>query len=753
MRRAHLLTVTLLAISALTSTVWAASVDSTDTQGPGILYAGVDKQVVRVSIDSTVTLTAAASDVGKGGSSIAGGEYYVEIDSTGDPGPGNGIAMRPYDGNFDSTNEVMTAAVDVSSWTSDRTIFVRAKDSAGNWGGERGVGVTVTTDITPPGRINDLSAAPVGSLMPLHMTVSEWSSVNADNKHPVTAVLDDDSATSWRTIGTTIPQTEYITLDTVEEASVCAITLGNGSGWRQFPTDIKVETSPDGEEWEGAVSLKIANLNRLRYVCEFEPTIGTRYIKMSGPGIRNAADGRYYWDIADIGAYTSDGMLVQLKWTAPADSGYFGPAAARYDVRYSTSEMTSDSFAKSKSAYGLGAPAVPGPDQGYAQVQLESSESSINMAMKTADQAGNWSEMSNPAAVTPSVTGFESLSPDDEDTSTTAVDRPTFTFRIEPSVNPVSIVFSDRRDFPPRPTAGEYGWIDRSMRIPVNPRRGSWTPSAGQWKAIKALVPPGGTLFWRLEGVANQLIGIIGPTRSIVFDTGMITGLAVDPSHYINSTDALWPDRSVKPTFSWANLSTEMKYFFVDVSIDSTASFRDPARTISLNSSGVTGEEYTVKKDEWRRIRKLATKGSGLLHWRVRARDAQRALVSVSDETLPLIIDGGTWTVQPPTVDPAVHRWALSCTHAGDSENETGGITRFQWQFSVDDTFAPTARKTLTVPSVPLRTSLYTMSAAEVRRIQAFMAANHLTQIYYRVKGADADGAFVTYSPGASFTP
>jgi FtsP/CotA-like multicopper oxidase with cupredoxin domain len=90
----------------------------------------------------TVTITAIAHDTFTGGSDIAEAEWFIDID----PGIGNGFAMSAADGFFDSTEENITAMV-TNTQPTDYTIFVRSRDSAGNWEST----ASVLVDVTPAG--------------------------------------------------------------------------------------------------------------------------------------------------------------------------------------------------------------------------------------------------------------------------------------------------------------------------------------------------------------------------------------------------------------------------------------------------------------------------------------------------------------------------------------------------------------------------------------------------------------------------
>ena len=85
--------------------------------------------------------------------------------------------------------------------------------------------------------------------------------------------------------------------------------------------------------------------------------------------------------------------FVTLHWTAPGDDGLIGNAT-RYDLRYSTHLMTAPSFNAAKAATGLPTPKPPGGQETFTLNGL-APDSTYFIAIKTLDNAGNWSVMSN----------------------------------------------------------------------------------------------------------------------------------------------------------------------------------------------------------------------------------------------------------------------------------------------------------------------------------------------------------------------
>ncbi|MFZ5856934.1 MAG: multicopper oxidase domain-containing protein [Chloroflexota bacterium] len=82
--------------------------------------------------NATITLTGTATDLALGDNNITRAEWYDGAD----PGVGNGNAMAASDGTFDSPTEGLTADINfvTKNWAAgNHTVFVRARDAAGNW--------------------------------------------------------------------------------------------------------------------------------------------------------------------------------------------------------------------------------------------------------------------------------------------------------------------------------------------------------------------------------------------------------------------------------------------------------------------------------------------------------------------------------------------------------------------------------------------------------------------------------------------
>lgn len=104
-----------------------------------------------------------------------------------------------------------------------------------------------------------------------------------------------------------------------------------------------------------------------------------------------------------VGSITDS--TATLSWTAVGDDSLTGTATS-YDVRYSTSPITAANFASASAATGEPAPAAPGTAQNVV-VRGLSRQVTYYFAMKTTDDAGNPSAISN----VPSATTTDTMSP------------------------------------------------------------------------------------------------------------------------------------------------------------------------------------------------------------------------------------------------------------------------------------------------------------------------------------------------------
>jgi hypothetical protein len=84
---------------------------------------------------------------------------------------------------------------------------------------------------------------------------------------------------------------------------------------------------------------------------------------------------------------------LTLSWTAPGDDATVG-TAAMYDMKYSLAPITLANWDQSPSVAGLPAPIASGQRQNFVLRGL-SRDTTYYVALRTQDDAGNWSDVSN----------------------------------------------------------------------------------------------------------------------------------------------------------------------------------------------------------------------------------------------------------------------------------------------------------------------------------------------------------------------
>ncbi len=88
------------------------------------------------------------------------------------------------------------------------------------------------------------------------------------------------------------------------------------------------------------------------------------------------------------------GNHVTLRWTAPGDDGLDEGTAFAYDLRYATETITESTWASATSVDGVPTPAVAGTVQSVSPPPLAPGRL-YSFAMKSVDERGNWSPLSN----------------------------------------------------------------------------------------------------------------------------------------------------------------------------------------------------------------------------------------------------------------------------------------------------------------------------------------------------------------------
>jgi len=92
-------------------------------------------------------------------------------------------------------------------------------------------------------------------------------------------------------------------------------------------------------------------------------------------------------------AYVPSSTPFTIGWTAPGDDSLTGRASV-YDLRYSDHPLTAANFNQAWKIAGLPTPAAAGTQESFVVSGLPDSVS-LYIAVKSADELGNWSTMSN----------------------------------------------------------------------------------------------------------------------------------------------------------------------------------------------------------------------------------------------------------------------------------------------------------------------------------------------------------------------
>jgi hypothetical protein len=401
---------------------------------------------------------------------------------------------------------------------------------------------------------------------------------------------------------------------------------------------------------------------------------------------------------------------------------------ASYDLRAGNRTIDESGFAAATEVAGLGAPAAAGTPVSET-VALPNTSGTLYLALKTTDIGGMVSTISNVAQVAAAAAGFMPLAPGEA--AAGSVEAPdVFEFAADPDRRSAAIEFSNASNFPPGAGA------ERTIRFPVRPGATAFTPSAGQWKQVKKLTAAGGTAYWRLTGRLTPTGTLIGPMRTLLFDGGLLEDLAVVQGPGGVPGDTVTPEAAVAPKFTWTDNTAGLTAFNVDVSTDAGIPLADRRRTLTFAGRGTSTEELQLTTREWLGLRQLAaTTEDGILNWRVRAQDRDKTIV-VSSAVTTVTVDGGTWTLEDLDFStlPARVEWT----------NDSDGIMQFTVEFSPTDEFP--ANLTLRLPSRPILGVSLTIDEAVLARIELFAARYSATSLYYRVRGADANGVFKSWS-------
>jgi len=278
---------------------------------------------------------------------------------------------------------------------------IKVLDEAGGTSPLSNVVSQSTADSSPPAAVTNLSATPGGYAYTLRPANAVASSGFLDIHVPQRTV-DQDLETIWSTPGRSVAQQEFITLDLGTVYAIGRVRLRSRSDLASlFPKSFQFQVSMDGVNFTTVDSeSNFVASNGTWYGFDFTPGSG-RYLRLLVTAANAYTNGFFYVQLAEMEVYSAVDLTTQatLGWTAPGDNGTLGTASS-YDLRYSTSPINDEAgFDAATPLSGEPAPKTAGSAETFIASGLPG-ETPLYFALKTADDGGNLSGLSNVPQVT-----------------------------------------------------------------------------------------------------------------------------------------------------------------------------------------------------------------------------------------------------------------------------------------------------------------------------------------------------------------
>ncbi len=245
--------------------------------------------------------------------------------------------------------------------------------------------------------------------------VPNWSTIsNVPSAHTVDSV----APAAVSNLATSSPTSSSITLSWTAPGD-------NGSSGTATTYDIRYSTSTiTAGNWASATQVSgeptplVAGTNQNMVITGLSPST-TYYFAIetadevpNWSGLSNvpsgtttaAADTTPPAAVTNLATSSPTSSSITLTWTAPGDDGNTGTATT-YDIRYSTSTITSGNWASATQVTGEPTPLVAGTNQSMVITGLSAS-TTYYFAIETADEVPNWSGLSNvPSGTTSAASG------------------------------------------------------------------------------------------------------------------------------------------------------------------------------------------------------------------------------------------------------------------------------------------------------------------------------------------------------------
>jgi hypothetical protein len=253
---------------------------------------------------------------------------------------------------------------DVTGLTPNTAYYFALKtgDEAGNWSALSNViSKSTLQETTAPSAIANL-AAPSSTTSSVSLT---WTSPGDDGNSGTATTYDIRYSTSTITAANWASATQVTgeTAPKIAGSSESFTVTGLNAGTTYY---FAIETADEVPNWSS-----ISNVASKATAAESTPPAA----------------------ITNLGASNETSTSITLSWTAPGDDGSSGTATT-YDIRYSTSTITSANFASATVVSGAPAPKAAGSAETFVVTGL-ASNTGYYFAIKTADEVPNWSTISN----------------------------------------------------------------------------------------------------------------------------------------------------------------------------------------------------------------------------------------------------------------------------------------------------------------------------------------------------------------------
>jgi hypothetical protein len=259
-------------------------------------------------------------------------------------------------------------------------------------------------DLTPPAAVTDLAGSTGGPDVMIDpvMAVDATDELGA---HPMGDSTDGNLTSYWGTSNDNTLETETITWDLGSMRNAASVVLWSRPSGNLFPEDYDIELSPDGGAFQTVFSMAGAVVPPGTSITHDFPPMMAQFVRLKITKPRQTGGGDYKVQLAEAQIFEADPTagLITVTFTAPGDDDDVG-AADFYDLRWSLSAINDGNFNAATPVAGLPQPNLAGNTETF-QVSGLPDEDAVFLALKTEDEAGNRSAISNlpPPVNTPGI--------------------------------------------------------------------------------------------------------------------------------------------------------------------------------------------------------------------------------------------------------------------------------------------------------------------------------------------------------------